>query len=59
MAFPTAVNSQITDIVQQHKDKAREVVDLIKDGKYDDAILALEQMTDPEFGLRPTRDEID
>ena len=55
MPFPTAVNSQITDIVQQHKDKAKEAVDCIKNEKYDDAIGALEDMIDPEFGLKPAR----
>ena len=59
MAYPTAVNSQITDIVQQHKDKAKVVVGLIKNKKYDDAICVLEDMIDPEFGFQPATDETD
>jgi hypothetical protein len=55
MAYPTAVNGQITDIILQHKDKAKEVLDLIHAKDYENATRALEEMIDPEFGLRPAR----
>jgi len=55
MAFPTAVNSQITDSIQQHKDKAKEALDFIKIEDYTNATHSLEEMIDPEFGLKPAR----
>ena len=55
MAIPTPVNGQITDAVQQHKIKAQEALGFLQAQDYENAIKALQDMIDPEFGLKPTR----
>ena len=55
MAYPTAVNDQITDCIQKHKETAQEVLDHIQSKDYKKAITILKDMIDPEFGLKPAR----